>query len=65
MLTPKAARGLGSNVYFCLFYGARLACGMALPWMCDHDTVLGVGFLRGIGDESDTVSHARQLMFPG
>lgn len=31
---------------------------------CDHDTGLGVGFPRGFGGESDTVSSAHRLMFP-
>ncbi len=47
-----------------MLYGARLARGIALPSMWDRDTGLGVGFLRGFGDESDTVSSAHQLMFP-
>lgn len=32
--------------------------------VCDRDTGLGVGFLRGFGDDSDTVSSTHQLMFP-
>lgn len=60
MLT--VALGLGCNIYFCLFYGAWLACGFTLPSACGLDT--GVGFLQGCRDESNTVCAAHPLIFP-